>query len=414
MSKRKNILLITSDQQRWDTIGLLNNKIKTPNLDKIAKDGILFSRGYTCNPVCTPSRVSLLTGHYPSKHGCYTIGTSLEENYTTIPEMLNENGYFTSLIGKAHFQPCLYEKSFEAEPKIHNKEFFSNWKGPFYGFEYAQLIIGHGDEPHSSGMHYGVWLEECGIDTTKYFGNNPYYGFGTWELPDEYSSSNWTAIKTIEAIEKADEVEKPFFIWSSFQNPHNPCYVPEPWASMDYDVKVPVYDFIEGEFDNKPQWYKNIRNWDITTNGETSEKYGADVYEGEKNWHCVNGMSSFMNFENKKEVMKKYYGMVSQMDHYIGKIIDYLKKNGLYDNTVIIFTSDHGDYMGNHGLWWKGLPAYEDIHKVPFIVNDPDCKTKGQESHALQSLIDIPRTILELSETKVPWGQQGVDQSFAW
>ncbi len=412
---KRNVLLITSDQQRWDTIGILNDKIKTPNLDKLARDGILFNRGYTNNPVCTPSRISMLTGHYPSKHGCYTIGTSLDEDYPTVPEIVSKNGYKTALIGKAHFQPCLHEGSFESEPNIHNDELFKRWNGPYYGFEHAELIIGHGDEPHSAGMHYGLWLEEQGINRSDYFGKNKYYEYGKWDLPDELSSSNWTAIRTIEAIKSARNEDKPFYIWSSFQNPHNPCVVPEPWYSMYDDVDVPIYDYVEGEFDNKPPLYENIKNWDLTVAGEDHLKYGVDVYEGEKNWHCVSGLDSKMGTKNaKKDIMKLYYAMVSQMDHYIGKIIDYLKENGLYENTTIIFTSDHGDYMGNHGLWWKGLPAFEDAQRVPFIVYDPKCKTKGLVSESLQSVIDIPTTILHLTGCDVPWGQQGVNQANGW
>ncbi len=413
--KQKNILLITSDQQRLDTLGKLNPCIKTPNLDKLADDGILFTRGYTCNPVCTPSRISMLTGEYPSRHGCYTIGTSLPEDYPTVPQLLRDNGYFTSLIGKAHFQSCLYPDSFEAAPHIHDTEFFKHWNGDFYGFEYAKLIIGHGDEPHSAGMHYEVWLREKGIDPSKYFGNTPYYSYGKWNLPDEVSSGQWTFEESAKAIDMAQEQDRPFFLWSSFQNPHNPCYTPEPWASMYDDVELPVYGYKEGEMDDRPEFYQNIRNWDKIAAGEDHPKYGPDVYEGEKNWHCCSGLASVMDKpEEKQKIMKQYYAMVSQMDHYIGKIIDYLKEKNLYDDTLIIFTSDHGDYMGNHGLWWKGLPAYEDIQNVPLIVHHPDCKQRGVVSESLQSLIDIPATVLKIAGVKSPYNIQGQDAESAW
>lgn len=404
MNKKMNYLFITSDQQRWDTIHANNPLIKTPNIDRLCEKGISFNRGYTPNPVCTPSRISMLTGHYPSKHGCYTIGTGLPQDYPTIPNIMSENGYFTSLIGKAHFQPCLFSESFESEPNIFDREFFKEWTGPYYGFDYVKLVIGHSVEKHSAGMHYGVWLKENGIDITKYFGNNQYTDFGTWELPQEYSGSKWTADETIGAIDKALEKDENFFIWSSFQDPHNPCFVPEPWASMYKEEDMPVYNYIEGEMDNKPLFYK-----------EMVEKGSfRDTLEiPEKNWHCVRNLP-FMNEAEKRRIMALYYGMVSQMDHYIGKILDYLEEKNLMDNTIIIFTSDHGDYMGNHGLWWKGLPAYEDAQRVPFVVAHPQCKTPGTKSDALQSLVDIGNTFLAVSDIELPVGLQGVNQEASW
>lgn len=413
--KRPNILLITSDQQRLDTLGKLNPYIKTPNLDRLADDGILFTRGYTCNPVCTPSRISLLTGEYPSRHGCYTIGTSLPEDYPTVPQLLRENGYFTGLIGKAHFQPCLHPGAFESAPHIHDLDFFDRWGGDFYGFEYARLVIGHGDEPHSGGMHYGAWLRRKGVDISRYFGNTPYYSYGKWALPDEYSSGQWTYEETANAVDLAAAQNKPFFLWASFQNPHNPCYTPEPWASMYDDTELPVYGYREGEMDDRPAFYRNIRGWDKVAQGEDHPKYGPDVYEGEKNWHCCTGMASVMDDPaEKQKITKQYYAMVSQMDHYIGKIIDYLKEKGLYESTLIVFTSDHGDYMGNHGLWWKGLPAYEDIHNVPYIVRHPACVTKGAVSQSLQSIIDIPATFLHAAGIRPPYTVQGQNAAAAW
>ncbi|OQB15218.1 MAG: Arylsulfatase [Firmicutes bacterium ADurb.Bin193] len=407
--KKRNILLITSDQQRWDTVGYMNDKIKTPNLDKLLKKGIAFERAYTCNPVCTPTRVSILTGHYPSKHGCYTIGTGLEDDYpTTIPKILGENGYFTSLIGKAHFKPCLTEGGFESLPSILDRDFYRNWSGPYFGFEYCQLVIGHSCEILASGMHYGLWLEEQGLDVSKYFGNNKYTDFGTWDLPQEYSNSKWTADLTIKAVEMAQEKDKPFFIWSSFEDPHNPCFVPEPWASMYNKEDMPVYGLREGELEGKPPFYSTI----VEKKPDTG--YACDDLDfGEKDWHCISPLP-FMDDEKKRDIMTKYYGMVSQMDHHIGRIVDYLEEKGLMEDTIIVFTTDHGDYMGNHGLWWKGLPAYEDVQKIPFLVVHPDCKTPNQRSTALQSIVDLGATFLSFAGVKPPVGLQGVNQENAW
>ena len=402
-----NILLITTDQQRWDTIACSNPLIQTPNLDRLHKRGIAFSRAYTCNPVCTPARISILTGHYPSKHSCYTIGNSLPNDYPTMAQVLSDNGYFTALTGKAHFQSCIDKSSFEAAPNVFDRAFFKEWEGPYYGFTYAKLAIAHTVERHACGMHYGVWLEEHGIDTSKYFGNNGYTDFGAWDLPEEYSNSHWTADETIKAIDLAEDKEQPFFIWSSFQDPHSPCFVPEPWASMYDREKMPVYELKEGEMKDKPPFYQSLVE---------GHKYGDDPELSVKDWtteHTISDLG-FMNTEMKKEIMAIYYGMVSQVDHHIGRILDYLENKNLIDNTLIVFTTDHGDYMGNHGMWWKGLPAYEDVQKIPFIVAHPSCKTHGQISQAIQSLVDLPTTFLKAAGIEIPVGYQGVDQQESW
>jgi uncharacterized sulfatase len=132
-----------------------------------------------------------------------------------------------------------------------------------------------------------------------------------------------------------------------------------------------------------------------------------------KNWHCVHAQG-WLDDAAKRSMLAKYYGMVSLMDHHIGRIIAHLEHRNMMDNTVIVFTSDHGDYFGNHGMWWKGLPAYEDAHRVPFVVYDPEVKTPGQRSRALQSLVDLPRTWLARSGISAPPGQQGYDQTAAW
>ena len=212
MNARPNFLLITSDQHRWDALGVYRDQIKTPNLDCLAREGIVFDRAYTASPVCTPARVSMLTGHYPSRHGCYTIGTELPADYPTIPGLLSEQGYFTALLGKGHFSPCLAEGGLEASPRVFDEDFFSNWTGPWYGFDYVQLCIGHSNESLSAGMHYGAWLKERGIDRHRYFGTGNYEDHGAWDLPEEAHNSKWTVDVTIDAMERAAAGGQPFFL----------------------------------------------------------------------------------------------------------------------------------------------------------------------------------------------------------
>jgi len=413
MKKRPNILLITTDQQRWDAVGFNNPQVKTPNLDALAAKGIVFEKSYTCSPVCTPARVSILTGHYPSKHGSYTIGVEFPDDYPTIPQKLAENGYFTSLVGKAHFHPCCLEGSFESLPNTGNREFFKKWTGPFHGFDHVQLTIGHTTEETAGQMHYGLWLEENGVNPADYFGNTEYTDIGAWNIPEKLHSSTWIANETIEAIDKGVETDQPFFLWSSFQDPHNPLFVPEPWASMYNPDDLPYYHHKEGEHDNRPAFYNSTLN---LKDGEHPQEHGhGDALSfPEKNWVSTSRLPFMETEEKTRKALAIYYGMVSFVDDQIGRIVKHLEEKGLMDNTIIVFSTDHGDYMGEHGFWWKGLPAFDGAQKVPFMVYDPDCKTPGARSDAIQSLVDLGSSFLSLAGIEQPEGIQGFDQSAAW
>lgn len=417
---RPNILLITSDQQRWDTLGAYGrSKCRTPHLDRLAGDGVLCERAYCTNPLCSPSRLSMITGQNPSRHGVYTLGVYALPTYPNlIGDLLAANGYQTALLGKAHFNPCAGSPvSLESTPRSKDREFFRQWHGPYYGFEHVELCIGHTTEGSACGMHYGVWLEdEMGINVSHYFGrkDQSYRGIGRWELPEECHNSRWVADRTIAFIEKANRGKRPFFAFASFQDPHNPVRVPEPWYSMYDRGEMPDYTYREGENANKPPFYQEF----IETacyHGGTVPAQGLDGYpctgrqitRGE-----TKGVDHFDQdrLENRREAVAVYYGMISLMDHHIGRIIECLKTTGQYENTLIVFTSDHGEYLGNHGLWWKGLQAYEDCHRVPFLAAWPARIAMGRRSSALISLVDLAPTFCEAAGLPVPRTYQGVSQ----
>lgn len=160
----KNILFITSDQHHYMCMGYNDPKIKTPNLDRLAKMGIIFDRGYCPNPTSTPTRASMITGKYASQHGAWSLGTKLSEKELTVGECFQKAGYRTALIGKAHFQPLegsMEYPSCEAYPILQDLDFWRKFNGPFYGFEHIELCRNHTDEAHV-GQHYAIWMEENG------------------------------------------------------------------------------------------------------------------------------------------------------------------------------------------------------------------------------------------------------------
>jgi len=406
----KNILLITSDQQHWNTLGFMNSEIETPNLDRLAAQGTTFTRAYCPNPTCSPTRASILTGKYPSQHGCYSLGTKLSEDEHTIGEDFMAAGYRTALVGKAHFQQLKSTEqypSLEAYPILQDLDFWRQFDEPFYGFEQVELARNHTDEAHV-GQHYALWLEEKGCDNWRdYFrsptGNNDSQK-RKWLIPEAFHYGTWIAERSTELLETYSQNDENFFLWASFFDPHPDYLVPEPWDKM-YDPKaLTVPSISPGEHDNNPPHFQLTQ--------ESNPDFSA--------WEESDGneMHGFHSHVQEREELAKdiatYYGMISLMDKQIGQILDKLDELGLTENTLVVFASDHGHFYGHHGLIAKGPFHYEDLVRVPLIVSLPDCVPAGQVSSSLQSLVDFAPTFLNFANLDIPRTMSGVDQTAVW
>lgn len=426
---RPNLLLITSDQQHWRTLGAINNpKIKTPNLDRLAKMGVHFARAYCPNPTCTPTRASIITGMYPSYHGAWTLGTKLPQEVPTLGEYLKKSGYWSALIGKAHFQPLKNTPdchSIESYPILRDLDFWREFNGtgtPWYGFDHVETCRNHAHEGHA-GQHYAIWLEEQGLkDWKEYFGprndqvpdgqnskaplKDAFYGgvaSEPWQLPEHLHYTTWTGLRTIAAIEQAHAANQPFFIWSSYHDPHPPYTVSEPWASMYDPAEVDIGAFVEGEFDQMSPPFAMTR--------EAKPSFASFNRDGRGN----HGYHSHLHDEQAlRKAVALYYGMISFMDHWIGQTLDKLEALGELDNTLIVFTSDHGHFVGQHGLIAKGPFHYEDVIRVPFIAAWQGTIEARKEDRNLQSLVDIAPTFLAAAGIETPLAMQGVSQLEAW
>ena len=424
--KQPNILLITSDQHHYACLGVTDPKLETPALDRLAREGTRFTRAYTPNPVCTPARASIITGVYPSVHGAWTIGVKLPEDVPTVGTTLHLQGYTTALIGKAHFQPLgstPESPSLEAQPTLRDLDFWRRFTGPWYGFDHVEVCRNHADESHA-GQHYAIWLEAQGLTNWRdYFQPWPRdprrpRRRGAWELPERYHYNCWIAERTIAFIDRArtwnngsgsssggGEVGsgKPFFVWASFPDPHPPYLVPEPWASRYAPADMAPGEIVPGEHDRNPPHFQKTQQ----------ERPDFSMYQ--ETPYANHGFHSHRHDrETLQQNMAIYYGMISLMDREIGRILDHLEGTGLAQDTLVVFTTDHGHFLGQHGLTAKGAFHYEDLIRVPFLVRWPGRVPAGRVSDSLQSTVDLAPTCLAAAGLPVPGAMQGLDQLPVW
>ena len=414
-----NILLITSDQQHYGTLGCINPEIRTPALDRLCAEGVRFDRAYCPNPTCTPTRASMITGLYPSQHGAWSLGTKLPEGVPTVGDLLRQAGYLTSLIGKAHFQPLASTAEFpsiETAALARNLDYWRKFHGPFYGFEHVEIARMHGDES-LVGQHYAIWMEENGLkDWADYFQpyppqpnrptRSPYWtGPRRWSLPERYHYSVWTADRTIAQIERAAGMDKPFFCWASFHDPHPPYIVPAPWSEMYDPARMPVGRLRPGEHDRNPVHFR------MTQQPDAGVRLKEMFFEDK----TIHGFESHLRCEDDiRKDMACYYGMVSLMDRQIGRILDGLDRLGLSEDTLVVFTSDHGHFLGEHGLVAKGPFHYEDLLRVPMIVRWPGQVAAGRVSGDIQNIVDLAPSFLSAAGMNVPGTMTGLDQMDNW
>jgi arylsulfatase A-like enzyme len=388
--KRPNVLLIMTDQQRADGVSAAGNPgIQTPNMDRIAKEGVLFSNAFCPNPFCMPSRASAMTGRYAHGHRCWDNGVPLPENTVTLATRLAEEGYHTRLIGKGHLDvfrrrgsPESWEDWLEETPR------WADWSGPYYGFNEVRFAVGH-NRPLG---HYGMFLRERFPDAVKRFGPDsalapPSGAPKSWKsgVPVEAHSSTWVGDQSVEFLDRIGD--RPFFAWVSFPDPHPPFCPPAPYCDR-YDPKdVPLPFQSEGELEDKPPHFKEfyegrlVSGWGLNAFGE-EDRASPDLRE--------------MTEDQYREIIAHYYGMISLIDDNVGKILRALDEKGLAEDTLVVFTSDHGDLLGDHFLIRKGAFHYDSLIRVPLLWRFPGRIAAGSKVEGQASLIDIVPTICDL------------------
>jgi arylsulfatase A-like enzyme len=387
-----NIIVITTDQQRCDSLSCYGSTFtSTPHIDRLAAEGALLQRAYCANPVCTPARASIFSGQYLSRHEAWNVGMNVPEDTPLLSHRLATLGYRTHYVGKAHFQA--FGGGARSRESYENwEEVFARWQGPYYGFETVELSLGH----TVGGMrgHYGLWLNTLTTDEERAeyaqvtrvgegdrFGGEAY----EWSLPSNRHSSTWTAEKSIQFLESHNP-SQPFFLAIGFQDPHHAHCVPIDFADRVDSDQVPLPRYQAGELADKPP------HFEIAHQGKLEDSPHRGAFP-------VAGQGAGADFGKISETEARngrayYYTMVKLIDQQMGRILDCLKERGLAENTLIVFTSDHGELLGDHGLWMKGPFHYEELIRIPLIVRWPTGIRAGQSIQSLCSHVDLAPTIL--------------------
>jgi arylsulfatase A-like enzyme len=348
-SGKPNVLVLFTDQQRFDTIKAAGfDHMITPNLDRLVGEGCLFENAYTPNPVCIPARHNLITGLTARTHGYpNNAHKPMDSAIPTLPRILSDNGYITRAIGKMHFQP----------PRRH------------HGFDKMELME---ELPYKrEDDEYAMYLKEVGLGHIQHIHGVRHLLYMLPQrslIPEKHHGSTWVGDRSVEFLRA--NYDRPFFLWSSWIAPHPPFDVPDNFSDLYSDVELPRP--IEGAAD-LPDFYK------------TKSRNSGDI----------------PNTEVLMRMRELYYASITLVDKNVGKILNSLGELGILDDTLVIFTSDHGEMLGDYGLYQKALP-FDRASRIPFVARYPEKIKPGTVRSEFVDLNDILPTILDVTSIDYP------------
>ncbi len=398
---RRNILFVTVDQQRYDALGVTGNRTtRTPHVDSLARDGILYRRAHVQNVVCMPSRATMMTGQHPLTHGVVANGVPLDDASPNVARLLWQSGYRTALLGKAHFEPHLDLGMRFRE----NRLALERSTGPWRGFEHVELAT-HGP---LGGHHYAAWLWDHHPSEVHGFGAVlSGGGGGDTGAPEvkhnpvarEHYHTDWIADRTIAWLRTLSRSE-PFFCWMSFPDPHHPFDPPlgevkKRGAARDQPLPAGYPgspDRIRRILADKP------RHW-------------LDWYEGRYR-NPEGGPIAFtpcaMTPDQLQEVEHAIRVENELIDEALGRVMAFLRERGLDETTDVFYTSDHGDLQGDFGLLFKGPYHVESLMRVPFVWRPaPSAGVSPVVLDEPVGHVDLAPTFCRVAGIPVPGAMQG-------
>lgn len=363
-----NILLLMVDQMRGDCIGAAGHPVvETPYLDTIKRNGVMFDNAYCAVPSCIAARASLLTGMTPASHGRVGYADGVPWNYEhTLPGELAKNGYHTQCVGKMHVYPernlvgfhnVVLHNGYLHYNRNANAKFREHWNQCDDYLPWLRQHIGFNADVIDSGLECNSWVAK------------------PWPYEEYLHPTNWVVHESIDFLRRRDPT-KPFFLMSSFVRPHSPLDPPLVYYEqyMDQDIPMPP-----------------IGKW-------------ADREDNDQSGLMMNCVKGIIGERELKRARAAYYGLITHIDHQIGRLLQSLHDHDVLNDTIILFTSDHGDLLGDHNLFRKSLP-YEGSINIPFILYDPgNILGLGQNKVISEpiELMDIMPTLLDMADVQIP------------
>ncbi|HWC84048.1 MAG TPA: sulfatase-like hydrolase/transferase [Pseudonocardiaceae bacterium] len=382
---RPNILIISTDQHRFDALGCYGNEIiQTPAIDGLAAQGTVFENCYAASPMCSPSRASLMTGLYPRNHGLWANGVAMSDHHRLLSRALADDGYDCGLVGKFHLAPA-------DEGRTEHR-----FDDGFRMFEWAH------DPVHPSPQNsYHRWLAEHHPETWAEYqkttrpawdaesGNQARGALFLDTVDPAAHYSTWVANRAVDFLGEDERSEdEPFFLIANFFDPHHPFGAPEEYIRRYRPDGVPAPVGSPAELTEKP---------------EPQQGYSQTSYAG-----TAPGFQDY-TADEIQDLIVRYYAMVSLVDDQVARILAALEKSGRAEDTLVVFTSDHGEMLGDHGMILKGPMMYEGAVRIPLILRWPGRIPAGGRAADLVQTIDVHGTVLAATGCRAMPGAQGGD-----
>jgi len=373
-----NILWICTDQQRYDTLGCYGNEhVSTPAIDELAANGVRFDRCFSQNPVCTPSRASFLTGRYPNTTGARQNGQNIPQSEDLVTTRLADDGYTCGLAGKLHISACNPNKT-DGRPMAERR----------IDDGYSEFHWSHDLAERWPTNEYHHWLRERGLEFDREpVGDSEIVYTST--VAGEHSQAAWCAEKAIDFIEANESFDRPWLFSVNPFDPHRLLDPPEAYLERYLDDldDVPPPNYEPGELADKPAFQRHDR----------------EDPENRSPWNPF----EVVDERGHRLARAAYWAMCDLIDDQVARMLAALERTGQRDDTVVIFTSDHGEMLGDHGIYWKGPYFYEPAVRVPLIVSWPERFRTGVESDALVELTDLAPTLADVAGLDRHPGVQG-------
>ncbi|MCP4175996.1 MAG: sulfatase-like hydrolase/transferase [Fuerstiella sp.] len=363
-----NILWLCTDQQRFDTIRSLGNDlIRTPNIDRLVHEGVAFTQAYCQSPVCSPSRASFLTGRYPRTTRCRQNGQTIPADEVLVSRMFADAGYRCGLAGKLHLASC-------SEGKV--EERIDDGYDDFYWSHHPQP-----DWPENA---YTQWLQSKGQSWEELY-SGPSTGYVKAGVPAEFHQTTWCADMAIDFIRSNED--RPWFFSFNCFDPHHAFDPPPEYMAKYNPDDMPLPKAMPGELESKTTFQRLDSIWAHNSPGEFHTAAITD--------------------NDRRQVTAAYYAMCELIDDQVGRIMHNLEQSGQRENTIVIFMSDHGEMLGDHGIYFKGPHFYDEAIRVPLVMSWLGQFQSGLRVEGLTELIDLVPTLLEAADLELPERVQG-------